>query len=189
MNTPFLAPCELAEIGLRGCGDNVLVSRHALIFNPGAVQIGSNVRIDAFAILSAGPDGLSIGDYSHVAAGVKVYGSGGRVTIGKYCQLSANSTLYTANDDWCDGHLMGPMVPNDLRRVHSAPVTLERFSAVGCGAVVLPGVTIQEGGVLGALSLAKSDIPSGQIHAGIPAKSIGRRNIDALREKANAHEN
>lgn len=61
-----------------------------------------------FAVLSAGADGLLIGDYVHLATGVAVFGSSGPVVIEDFAGLSARVTVYTGNDDYKDGFWLPP---------------------------------------------------------------------------------
>jgi sugar O-acyltransferase (sialic acid O-acetyltransferase NeuD family) len=51
-------------------------------------------------------------------------------------------------------------------------VTIRRGAFVGTGAVISPGVVIGEGSVIGAGSLVLSDVPSGMLAYGHPAKSV-----------------
>ncbi len=45
---------------------------------------------------------------------------------------------------------------------------------LGAGAVVLPGVIVGAEAVVGALSLVNRDVPSGETHAGVPARALAR---------------
>jgi dTDP-4-amino-4,6-dideoxy-D-glucose acyltransferase len=51
---------------------------------------------------------------------------------------------------------------------------------VGAGSIVLPGVTLQEGSAVGALSLVKSDCEAFGLYAGVPARRLGERKRDLL---------
>ena len=51
MNT-FYSKEELENIGFAEIGHNVLVSKKASIYKPELIEIGNNVRIDDFCILS-----------------------------------------------------------------------------------------------------------------------------------------
>ncbi|MEC2449247.1 acyltransferase, partial [Bacillus cereus] len=48
----FYSQEELSEIGFLSVGENVLISKKTSIYNPGAISVGNNVRIDDFCILS-----------------------------------------------------------------------------------------------------------------------------------------
>jgi len=51
-------------------------------------------------------------------------------------------------------------------------VVLKRGACVGSNSVVLPGVTIGENAVVGALSLVKENVPAGEVWGGVPARRI-----------------
>ena len=48
----FYTENELKQIGFKRIGENVLISRKASIYQPELIEIGNNVRIDDFCILS-----------------------------------------------------------------------------------------------------------------------------------------
>lgn len=52
-------------------------------------------------------------------------------------------------------------------------VVIKRGACVGANSVVLPGVTIGEEAIVGALSLVNKDIPAGEVWGGVPARKIG----------------
>lgn len=43
---------ELKSMGLKKYGSNVKISRHAIIYRPEELEVGSNVRIDGFTTIS-----------------------------------------------------------------------------------------------------------------------------------------
>ena len=53
---------------------------------------------------------------------------------------------------------------------------------VGSSSVVLPNVVFEEGACLGALSLAKHDLESYKLYAGIPARIIKSRNKEQIQQ-------
>lgn len=170
----FYAPDELATLGLRSCGEHVLISRKASLYNAGAIEIGSHVRIDDFCVLSAGAGGITIGSFVHVAVYVSMIGAG-RITLGDYSCLSGRVSIYSSNDDYSGIHLTNPMVPDRYRGVVSTDVVVGRHALVGAGSVVLPGVTIGEGAAIGAMSFVRGDCAPFGIHAGVPARLIKAR--------------
>jgi acetyltransferase-like isoleucine patch superfamily enzyme len=67
------------------------------------------------------------------------------------------------------------MLPDDVRKVDHRPVRLERHVAIGTGVVILPGVTLHEGGTVAALSLVRDDVAPFTIVGGVPAKKLATR--------------
>jgi len=170
----FYSPAELATLGLRSYGENVLISRKASVYNAGAIDLGSHVRIDDFCVLSAGAGGIAIGSFVHVAVYASMIGAG-RIRLEDYSCLSGRVAIYSSSDDFSGEHLTNPMVPDEYRGVRSASVVVERHALVGAGSVVLPGVTIGEGTAIGALSLVRGDCEPFSIYAGVPARRLKSR--------------
>lgn len=68
--------------------------------------------------------------------------------------------------------------------VHIAPgatlggaVKISERVLVGAGANILPGLRLGEGATIGAGGVVVYDVPSGAVHAGVPARSIEKRTI------------
>src|SRR5688572_5436423 len=95
-----LTETDLAAVGFAEFGKNVALSPLTLVINPQNIRLGSNVRIDAFCILSAGSAGMEIGNYVHLAPGVQIFGSGGTVRLRDFVGISGRCSLYTATDDF-----------------------------------------------------------------------------------------
>lgn len=160
-------------------GARVTIHPTVQIFGADHVEIGSDVRIDAFAVITAGPGRVVIGDHVHIGAAAHLFGTAG-ITIGDFTSVSSRVSLFSTNDDYTDGHLSGPLVPDELRKVDERPVELGRHALVGCGSVVLPGVVLGEGAAVGALSVVKHDVPSGAVVAGTPARRVATRDTARL---------
>lgn len=56
--------------------------------------------------------------------------------------------------------------------VKSLPVIVESNAFLGIGCVVMPGVTIGEGAIVGAMSFVKDDVPPNSVVCGQPARQI-----------------
>jgi galactoside O-acetyltransferase len=179
MRDGFLMAAELEALGLASIGDNVQIDATARLYGAERIEIGSDVRIDAYCVLSAGAEGISIGRHVHIAAFVFMAGSR-RIEIGDFANISGRSSIYSSNDDYGGEALTGPTVPETLRKVDSAPVTVGRHVIMGTGSVLLPGVTLGEGAAVGALSIVKRDVPPFTIVAGPDGRTIGERKRDLL---------
>jgi dTDP-4-amino-4,6-dideoxy-D-glucose acyltransferase len=161
---------------LASVGDNVRVHRSAQMFSPHLIHLGSNVRIDCFSLLSAGQEGIYIGDHVHIAAGAYLFGSGGRIDVESFCNLSSRVVVYTASDDYTEGYLTNPTVPMKFRKVLQGHVILRRHAIVGTGSVILPGVTLGLAASVGALTLVHKSVGDFVVVAGIPFRIVGERN-------------
>lgn len=175
----FYSPDELARLGLRSYGENVLISKKASLYNASAIDLGSHVRIDDFCVLSAGAGGIEIGSFVHVAVYASMIGAG-RIVLGDYSCLSGRVAIYSSNDDYSGEYLTNPMVPDAYRGVTSADVVVGRHALIGAGSIVLPGVTIGEGAAVGAMSFVRTDCDAFGIYAGTPARRIKSRKPSLL---------
>ncbi len=169
--TSFYTEDELVALGLKSYGTNVLISRKCSIYGAQNIEIGDNVRIDDFCILSGK---IKLGSHIHISAYVALYGAMG-ITFEDYTGISPRATIYSAMDDFSGDYLIGPVHPDELTNVTGASVTVHRFAHIGANAVVYPGIDIPEGTVLGAISLANRPLLPWTIYAGIPAKVIKNR--------------
>jgi len=167
----FYPEKELAELGLKSFGKNVLISRKCSIYSPEKISIGDNVRIDDFCILSGE---ITLGSHIHIAAYCALYGAFG-IEIEDYTGISVRCTVLSASDDFSGNYLAGPTMPKDTTNVTGGRVTFKKYSIVGVGCVIFPNVTIKEGAVAGAMSLINKSLDEWGIYAGIPAKKIKDR--------------
>lgn len=175
----FYSREELQALGFARIGTDVRISKKASIYNPGRISIGSHVRIDDFCVLSAGDGGIEIGDYVHVAVFCLLIGAG-KITVREFSNFSSRVSIYSSNDDYSGQHLTNPMVPGQFTGVTRKDVIIDRHAIIGSGSVVLPGVHLEEGTAVGALSLVKQTCKTFGIYAGVPARRIGERKRDLL---------
>lgn len=161
-------------MNFKSIGRNVTISPKASIYRPEMIEIGDNVRIDDFCILSAGDGGIKIGNNVHIACYVSIIGKG-RVVLEDRSQFAQRVYLMSSCDDFSGEYLVGPCVPEGLRNVTHGEITVRKDSVIGCNSVVFPGVTIGQNSAVGAMSLVNKDVPDNVIVAGIPAKYIKDR--------------
>lgn len=170
----YYSESELKELGLKKCGTNVKISRHAIIYKPEELEVGNNVRIDDFTTISGK---VVLGNYIHIAQTCGLYGGNSGIIMEDFTTLSSHSLIYAISNDYSGLSLACPMVPERFRPADiSAPVRLERYALVGCTSVVLPGVTIGEGCSVGAMSLCNKNLKPWGMYVGIPVRRIKERN-------------
>lgn len=175
----FLTREELLDVGLGAVGEDVRVDATAIFYGADRISLGSHVRIDAGAVLSAGDGGIVIGDHVHISVRVFLTGAAA-IELRSFAGVSAGTAIFSSNDDYSGGWLTGPTVPDELRNVTSAPVVLEEHTIVGAGCVILPGVTIGRGAAVGALSCVRKDVEPFTIVAGPRGEVIGERDRKLL---------
>lgn len=178
----YLNETELRALGLKSVGSNVMVHEAAILVDLDRIEIGSNVRIDPFCILSAAGGYLRIGNHVHIASHADIYAGGG-VEMGDFVGLSQGGRIYSVNDDYSGGSLTGPTIPKKYLKTNKAKVTVGRHVVIGSGSVVLPGVQIGEGSTVGALSLVSKSLDPWGVYAGIPARRLRDRSQQLLEDE------
>lgn len=174
---------ELREFGFKSVGENVSIARNCTIIGLPNIFIGNHVRIDGYTTLAATAGQVSIGNYIHIG-GRCHFNAAEDLTFGDFGGTSQGVRIYTASDDYTGKALMGPMVPRDCRMVQRAPVVLGRYAVIGSGTVVLPGASIGEGSVVGALSLVTKPLDPWGVYFGCPAKRLKNRSRALLAHEA-----
>jgi len=175
----FYTNDDLKKLGFSSFGNNVLISDKASIYGANRIKIGNNVRIDDFCILSAGESGIEIGSNVHIACYVSLIGSE-KITISDFSGISSKCSIYSSTDDYSGEYLTGPTVPDKFKNIISKPVFLGKHVIVGSGSVILPGVILQAGVAVGAMSLVNKSFDEFKIIGGIPAKILKDRNKNLL---------
>jgi acetyltransferase-like isoleucine patch superfamily enzyme len=174
-----LTRAALEALGFAAIGEDVRVSDKAVFYNAANIRLGNHVRIDDFCVLSAGAGGITVGNHVHIAVFCSLIGAG-KITLSDFCNLSSRVAIYGSSDDYSGATMTNPMVPAEYTGCHHADVHLGKHAIIGCGSVLLPGVTLAEGVAVGALSLVREDCKAFQIYAGAPARRVGDRKRDLL---------
>lgn len=176
MNNCFYTEEELKHLGLKSFGENVLISKKCSIYNGKNIEIGNNVRIDDFCILSGN---ITIKNYVHISAFCALYGKFG-ISIGNFCGISPRSTLFSATDDFSGEFMISPLVPAEYTNVQGGMIILEDYSQIGANSIVMPHVIFHQGAACGAFSFVKNSLSAWTINIGIPAKKIKQRSKNLL---------
>lgn len=175
----WLSNEQLTAMGFASFGKNVMLSDKASYYNCKNIHLGSNVRIDDFCVLSAGVGGIALGNYIHIAVFSSLIGAG-NITLADFSNISSRVSIYSSNDDYSGAAMTNPMVPENFTNVHHADVNISRHVIIGTGSIILPGVTLEEGVAVGALSLVKKDCHAFGVYMGTPVKRIAERKNDLL---------
>ena len=156
----------------RYVGEDVIIYAKAQVIAPENVSIGDSVIIDDFVFLAC--KDVRLGSFIHIASHTALAG-GGELLMDDFSGLSGGVRVYTGNEDYLGGCLTNPAVPAPYRVPIRSFVHIHRHAIVGANAVILPGVTIGEGAVVGALSLVTRDVAPWTINVGSPAKPVKER--------------
>lgn len=179
---PFLTKEQLNKIGFAKLGEHVFISDKASFHNPSKISLGSYVRIDDFCVFSAGHGGIELGDFVHIGCFASMIGEA-KIKIGNYSGVSSKVAVYSSSDDF-SGHSMPGVqvvIPDEFRHLTHKPVIFEDYTGVGTLCVVLPGVTIREGAMVGALSIIRKSLKPWSIYSGNPLRFIKSRSQEMLK--------
>ena len=91
----------------------------------------------------------------------------GKIDIQEGATIAQEAYLCTGTHDFNDPCL----------QLITKPITIGKNSFIGVRATILPGVTIGDWAIIGAMSVVCKDVPNHQIRAGNPATKIGERAI------------
>lgn len=173
----FLSQASLSELGFHHLGLDVKISDKASIYNPELMEIGDHSRIDDFCVISGK---VTIGRNVHIAIFCNVGGGELGVTLEDFSGLAYGCHVFTQSDDYSGRTLTNPTVPDLYKRETKAPILIKRHSIVGTSSVILPGVTLEEGTSVGAMSMITKSTEPWSIYFGIPAKRLKARSQDLL---------
>jgi acetyltransferase-like isoleucine patch superfamily enzyme len=177
----LLDRAELQRLGFAALGSDVRIDRRAAIFGPEFISIGSHVRIDCFAVITAGPAPVEIGAYSHISANTYLSGAQGGIRIGYGTGVAPFVAIYSAVEDYITGRLNSPMVPSDLRGTRVGMIEIGPHAAIGSSSVLLSDLSVGFGGAVGALSLVNRSVRPFEVVHGNPIRRVGRRDESEVR--------
>lgn len=170
---------RISHLGFATVGENVKISEHATFYGTSRIILGDNVRIDDFCVLAAGVGGIELGSFVHIAVGSTLIGAG-KITLADFSGLSSRVSVYSSSDDYSGAAMTNPTVPSQYTNVMHADVLIDRHAIVGSGTVILPGITLEVGVAVAALSLVTKSCKAFGIYAGNPARRINERKRDLL---------
>jgi galactoside O-acetyltransferase len=165
---------ELRALGIADFGERVRISRKTSLYGCERMRFGSDVRIDDFAVLSAGEGGISLGSHVHVAVFSLLVGRG-RITLEDFAGLSSRVSIYSSSDDYTGEWMTNPTLPAEFTGQEHADVWLGRHVIVGANTVILPGSRLEEGAAVGAQSLVRGHCEAFTTYSGVPARRIATR--------------
>ena len=176
----FYSDKELAQLGLKKYGKNVLISRKASIYGAENISVGDHVRVDDFCILSGK---ISLGSYIHISAYTALYGGDVGIVMKDFSGISSRCAVYAISDDYSGAAMTNAMVPEQFRDVIGDPVVLEPHVIVGSGSTVMPNVIIGKGTAVGSMSFVNRNLDEWGVYAGVPCRRIKERSRELLKKE------
>jgi acetyltransferase-like isoleucine patch superfamily enzyme len=99
--------------------------------------------------------------------------SNGGLEIGNHVDIASEVMIWTSQHD---------VHAEDFHAIEEK-VIIKDYVFIGPRSVILPGVTIEKGAIIAAGSIVTKDVKEKEIVGGVPAKSIGQRNVQHLHYK------
>lgn len=138
----------------------------------GKIEMGDNVRIDDFCILTGD---IKIGSNIHIACYTFISGQYG-VEIEDYVQIAPRVSILSGSDDYSGGSMVGPTIPDEYKpKLETGKVILKKHVLLGLGTVIMPGVMVGEGVSTGAFTFINKDLDPWGMYVGIPARILKER--------------
>lgn len=159
----------------------------AVVENLGALSMPASTIIEPLAVVYIGARGrLELGEMNTIYPGATIridqgwmktgtevsFGSGCHVyepraglTIGDHCMIGGGVLICGVNH----GHATRD-VPMRQQAFEAEPIAIGRDVWIGMGAIILPGVTLGDGAIVGAGAVVTSDVASGAVVRGAPAR-------------------
>ena len=173
----YLTQLELKSMGFKYLGKNIKISDKASIYDADEIEIDDNSRIDDFCIVSGKN---KIGKNVHITPQCLVAGGEKGIIFEDYTTLSYGVKVFTQSDDYSGKTMVNSTIPKKYKNEYKKEVILKKYSVVGVGSIIMPGVILNEGTSVGAMSLVLKDTKPWSIYIGSPAKKIKDRNKDLL---------
>jgi len=166
-------------------GDKVKIGTGVLFTSPESIDIGDHSHIDTNVRIvgrsSTRP--VRIGKGVHIGSGTIIYGSGG-VTIGDYTAVAAGSIIYTARNLPENPSLPGQLIsmshaaPKDKQYVVRDEVVIEDYAFIGLNVSILPGVTIGRGSIVNSGAVVAKNVRPYSIFGGPTYSVVGERKLN-----------
>jgi acetyltransferase-like isoleucine patch superfamily enzyme len=171
---------ELENLGFNYIGVNVKISTKASIYNFDQISVGDNSRIDDFCIVSGR---VKIGKNVHITPQCLIAGGEKGIIFEDFTTIAYQVKIFTQSDDYSGETMTNSTIPKEFKNEFKQQVILKRYSIVGAGSILMPGVILEEGTSVGAMSLVLNSTEPWNIYVGIPAQKLKKRQKNLLKLK------
>lgn len=168
----WLTEEQLEQMSFKKLGHNVKISDKAALYNTNLWEVGDNVRIDDFCVVSGK---VYFGRNVHIAIFCNIAGGTEGITFDDFSGLAYGCHVFSQSDDYTGLALTNPTIPAEYKKERKEKVYIGRHCIVGTNSLVFPGVVMAEGCSLGAMSMLTKSTDPWTMYFGIPAKKIKER--------------
>lgn len=168
---------QLEKLGFKFIGKNIKISDRASIYNYEEIEIDDNSRIDDFCVVSGK---IKIGKNVHITPMCLVAGGEKGIVFEDFTTIAYGVQVFTQSDDYSGKTMTNSTIPKKFKNEIMKEVILKKYSIVGAGSIIMPGVILAEGTSIGAMSLVLKSTEAWSIYVGNPAKKLKDRKKDLL---------
>ena len=136
----------------------------------GRLQLGEMNIIYPGATIRIDRGWMETGEDVSFGPGCHIYEPRAGLTIGDHCMIGGGVLICGVNHGFAIRD-----VPMRKQMVEALPIVIGHDVWIGMGAIVLPGVTLGDGAIVGAGAVVTSDVPSGTVVTGVPARFVKHR--------------
>ena len=180
INASFYEREELLELGFNKVGIGSKLHKTCIVVGVENISIGDNVRVDGFtSIIASGNGFLTLGSHIHIASHCHL-GAGAGIIMEDFSGLAFGTQIHSMSDDYGGNYLTNSIIPLEYKNIISGVVYIGKHSIIGANSVILPGVRVDTGCSVGAMSLVNKSLDAWNVYAGCPAKKIKTRYQDLL---------
>jgi len=171
---------ELKRIGFKKLGKNIKISNKASLYDVEKIEIGDNSRIDDFCVVSGK---ITIGENVHITPMCLVAGGKKGIIFEDFTTIAYGVQIFTQSDDYSGETMTNSTVFKKYKNEYKKKIIIKKYSIIGAGSIIMPGVILKKGTSIGAKSLVLKDTKSWNIYIGSPAKKLKKRKKDLLKLK------
>jgi len=154
-----------------------IISKNIRVRYPKYFRVGEYTVIDDFSYFATK---ITIGNYCHIASGCSIAGGGNfSFSLGDYSSISSGVKIWCRSNDYANDLVV--LNPENIEIQDTeikGNVTIGAMCGVGANTVIMPNNTIPEGTVIGAMSFVPENFAfkAWSVYAGIPIRFIKKRN-------------
>jgi len=152
--------------------DTSYISEHALIKQPDDFEIGENSSVAEFTTISSK---TKIGNNCCIDRNITIAGSKYNFSIGDFSAIAAGARIWLQSNNYVTDMIShGSSIEGD--------VTMAEFTGIGSNTVVMPNNHIPTGTVIGAMSFVPPNFKFKEwtVYAGTPIREIKSRDKEQV---------
>lgn len=173
----WLSKEQLEQLSFKYLGKNVKISDRAALHNTELWEVGDNVRIDDFCVVSGK---VTFGRNVHIAVFCNIAGGTEGITFDDFSGLAYGCHVFSQSDDYTGLTLTNPTVPTEYKKERKEKIYIGKHCIVGTNSLIFPGVVMGEGCSLGAMSMLTKSTEPWFVYFGVPAKKLKKRKTNIL---------